>query len=76
MRSLILPMRSLETPSSFCNSRTEHDIETRLRSIDFSCQAQKVLEVHGCKPSVTNSLIVLHRLGILTTIVTCCISSV
>ena len=37
----ILWARSLETPSSFCNSRSKHDMEMKLTSINFS---RRVLE--------------------------------
>lgn len=33
----ILRVRSLETPLRFYNSQTEHDTETKLTSINFSC---------------------------------------
>ena len=70
----ILRPRSLETPLSFYNSRTEHDMETKLTSIDFSRRGAEGFRSHGCKFSVTKLSIVPHTLGILTANVTCCIN--
>ena len=35
---------------NFYNLQTEHDMEMKLASIDFSCRVSKDLEAHGCKP--------------------------
>ena len=64
----------LRLPLSFYTSRTEHDIETKLTSVNSLAEAQKALEARGCKFSVTNLSIVPHTLGILTTNITCCIN--
>ena len=72
----ILCVRSLETVthSSFYNSRTEHNIEMKLTSINFSHSGAKgSLEAHGCKLSATDLSIVPHALDILTANATRCI---
>ena len=42
-------------------------METKLRQLISLAEAQKALEAHGCKFSVTNLSIIPHTLGILTT---------
>ena len=69
----------LETPLSFCDSQTEHNIvEARLNihQLTSLIEAQEALEAHDRKVLVTNSSIVLLTVGILIVNVTCCIVSV
>ena len=47
-------------------SQTEHNTEMLTVYQLTSLNESQVLEAHGCKPWVTNSLIVPHILGILT----------
>ena len=73
----ILCVRSLET-SRFYNSRTEHDIEMRLTSIDFSGQSAEGFR-SSCLRTLSSQLIDCSpciTLGILTANVSCCIISV
>ena len=63
-----------ETCSSFYNLQTDHDTEMRnLRQSTSLAKSWEALEVHGCKPWVTNLSIVSHTLGILTANITYCI---
>ena len=55
--------------------QTKHDTELKLASINFSQKSYKRLykETPGCKPCVTNSLIIPHTLAILIANIAYCI---
>ena len=69
----ILHVRSTETPSSFYNLRTKHNMETKRTSLTSLAKVKVGPEAHGCKPWVTNLSMVPHTLGILTASITYCI---
>ena len=70
-------MRSLETPLSFLtivNGTRDENYTYSVHQLISFIEAQKGLEAHGCKFSVTNLSIAPHILGMLTANVTCCIN--
>ena len=67
---IILDMGSLKTPLSFYKNMIWRP---NLHQSFSLAEAQKALETHDCKFSVTSSFTAPHTLGILTANVTCCI---